>query len=253
MTDRFVEAIPARLSAPGPGTLQVWWATTDVDAHTLTRAAEALDPATLDRAGRMRREADRRRTLLAHALLRRLLAATTGTPASELAIQRRCASCGATDHGRPFLPGAPSFGLSHGGDAVAVALGASDASVAVDVEEVQPAERWEAVRRHAFSDAEWTETASDPAGERTQLWTRKEAAVKATGHGLSLALTRVHFAPTPHATDATFAVRFDRGDPHAPEGAWAAADLQLAPEHRTAIAWRGTATPLTISTHRAAL
>ncbi|MBO9533985.1 MAG: 4'-phosphopantetheinyl transferase superfamily protein [Solirubrobacteraceae bacterium] len=254
------DPIPSRLAVPGPGELEVWWTPIDLGEEVLSRAATALDPISLAKAERMRRDADRRRSLLAHALLRQLLSAVTGTPPAELVLERRCAGCGATDHGRPYLSGGPSFGISHGGDVAAVVLGAPDASVAVDVEAVQLPERWDAVRRHAFSADEWDATAHDPGAGRTQLWARKEAVVKATGHGLSIELTRIAFAHAAWATSTEhepvdhgpLVVDIAPGEPAAPAGPWAAADLDLADDHRAAVAWHGEPVA-TITTHLAAL
>lgn len=252
MTDRDAShALPREIPALATGAVHVWWTPIDLSPEALQRAANALDPGTLARADRMRRDADRRRIVLAHGLLRQLLSAAVGVPAPELALERRCSSCGATDHGRPWLPGGPSFGISHGGDLAVVALGAPDASVAVDVEAVQPAARWEAVRRAAFTDDEWAATADDPEAGRTALWSRKEAAVKATGHGISLDLHRVRFFPVP-AEPAGYEVGFEPGDPAGPDGAWAVADLDLAAGHRAAVAWRGIPGAV-VTVHRAAL
>lgn len=217
----------------------VYWMTIDADAAQLAVAERSVDAATLERARRMRREVDGRRILLAHALLRQLLWRATGTAPSALTLDRRCGSCGATDHGRPSLAGGPSFGLSHGGDVVTVAVAAAPASVAVDVEAVQPPARWEAVRRHAFSDGDWAATEGDPAVQRTALWARKEAVVRAMGLGLELGLTRLHLPPAgPHLSP----VRVEDGDPPAPPGPWAVADVALAPGHCAAVAVRGAPT-----------
>jgi 4'-phosphopantetheinyl transferase len=242
MTDRArdqqADAPAPRAAAPGTvDEIAVHWATIDVDEATLARAEQLVDPATLARAGRMRRPDDRRRILLAHAVLRLALQPATGLAPADIPIQRRCAGCGATDHGRPFLPGGPSFGLSHGGSVVVVAIGPAARSVAVDVEAVQPPRRWEAVRRGAFTDRDWADTAADPGPDRTTLWARKEAAVKATGLGLAIGLTRVELAP---AGQAFSPVRFAPGEPQAPSGPWAVADLELDEGHRAAVAARGT-------------
>jgi hypothetical protein len=52
---------------------------------------------------------------------------------------------------------------------------------------------WAPLRRSVFGDDEWDATgaATDPERERFATWARKEAAVKASGHGLSLGLSGV--------------------------------------------------------------
>jgi 4'-phosphopantetheinyl transferase len=230
-----VDLAALRLPA-GPREIAVYWMTIDVSDAELAVAEASVDAATLARARRMHRPADGRRILLAHALLRQVLSRITGTPPAELVIERRCASCGATDHGRPFLPGGPSFGLSHGGEVVAVAVGPAEASVAIDVEPTQPPERWESVRRHAFTDADWAVTAADPGPQRTALWARKEAVAKAMGLGLELPFTRLHL---PASGSALSEVDVGDGDPPAPAGPWAVGDVELAPRHHAAVALRG--------------
>lgn len=230
-----VDLASLRLPAT-PREIGVYWTTIDVTAAELATAEASVDAATLARARRMHRPDDGRRILLAHALLRQVLGRAVGRPPSELVLDRRCASCGATDHGRPSLAGGPSFGLSHGGEVVAVALAAPEASVAIDVEGTQPPERWEAVRRHAFTEADWLATAADPGPQRTALWARKEALVKAMGLGLELPLTRLHLAATGAALSA---VTVDAGDPAAPSGPWLVGDVDLAAAHHAAVALRG--------------
>lgn len=228
----------ARLPAARSGEVGVYWMSTDAAPAALSRAQASVDAATLERARRMRREADGHRILLAHALLRQVLGQLLGRAPAALEIARRCSSCGATDHGRPYLAGGPSFGLSHGGEVVAIAVAAPQASVSIDVEADQPPARWEAVRRHAFTAADWAASAEEPGPQRTAIWARKEAVVKAMGLGLELGLTRLHLPP---ASGALQAVAVDDGAPPAPDGPWCVADVQLAAGHQAAVALHGAA------------
>lgn len=214
--------VPARGTAPAPidGTLAVWWTTLDAAAASLKALRTDLDPATAARVQAMARPIDRDRTTLAHGLLRHLVAASTGEAPSAVHIVRRCESCGATDHGKPALatgphgePPALAFNLAHSGDVVIVALSAPGTPVGVDVESITPDFDWEPSRRHVFTDEDWarTEQAPDPSAARFALWARKEAAAKATGHGLSIDLTGVTVQPEPGG-DGAFRARLSAPD-----------------------------------------
>jgi 4'-phosphopantetheinyl transferase len=78
---------------------------------------------------------------------------------------------------------------------VCVALAAPGLSVGVDVEQRRAVD-WPALRRSVFADAEWalTGTADDADRRRMDAWARKEASVKASGHGLAISLSRVVIA-----------------------------------------------------------
>lgn len=191
---------PGGMLPPPDTQISVWWATTDVSLRALEGLRADLDRDTLDRVNALVREEDRRRAVVAHGLLRRLVSACLGLEPGAIAIDRTCANCGAADHGKPTLAGVPSagrpplqFNLAHSGEVVAIALAGPGTEVGIDVEAVQPQMRWSTIRRHVFSDAEWDETGAtaDPTAERFALWARKEAAAKTTGHGLAIDLRHV--------------------------------------------------------------
>jgi 4'-phosphopantetheinyl transferase len=203
---------------PGPGELHVWWS--EVPPGGLGAAgalgdpaageppgdlARHLDEATRARLRRMVRQEDRDRGVLAHSLARRLLAAAVGGRPEDVELDRHCAGCGSGEHGKPFLraaPGAggpaPQFNLTHSGRVVAVVLGPADLPVGVDVEAARGLD-WAPLRRNVFGDDEWAaaDAAADPERERFAIWARKEAAVKASGHGLALGLSQVRTVSTP--------------------------------------------------------
>ena len=195
------------------GELQVWWAAVpdgglgavgdlgDPEAGRPPGALAAdLDDATRTRLRRMARPEDRDRGVLAHSLARRLLAAAVGGRPRDVELGRHCAGCGSGEHGKPFLRTlpqgatgpAPQFNLTHSGRVVAVVLGPADLPVGVDVEAVRELD-WAPLRRNVFADDEWAAAglAADADRERFAVWARKEAAVKASGHGLALGLSRV--------------------------------------------------------------
>ncbi|MBJ7329827.1 MAG: 4'-phosphopantetheinyl transferase superfamily protein [Solirubrobacteraceae bacterium] len=189
--------------APADDEVEVWWADIDLLPETLDALRADLDVATTDLLELLVRPDDRRRGTVAHALLRRRCARLLGVAPRDVRITRRCAVCGATDHGKPAVdaPGGlepPQVNLAHSGSLVVVGL-TSRTPIGVDVEVVRPGMNWERPRRLVFAEDEWDTTALDPDPDRERLamWTRKEAAAKVTGLGIAVGLERVAVGPSP--------------------------------------------------------
>lgn len=104
-------------------------------------------------------------------------------------------------HGKPYVatPGFPHFNVSHGGDCVALAFCRAQ-ELGVDVERGSPRRRYSALelatRFFSAEEAAALARLDDAQRERAflQLWTCKEAILKALGHGLSFGLHRLCFA-----------------------------------------------------------
>lgn len=180
------------------GGCQLWWART---ADVGPEHDALLDEAELRRIWRLRGADDRRRATAGVALARLLLGVHAGRPAERLRIDRCCPRCGAP-HGKPRLPEAPHlhFSVSHSGGWVAVAV-RRGAPVGVDVEEVGS---WTAAELHdlalvTLAPEERAVLSRTPAAARATAfatyWTRKEAAVKATGTGLLAPLPELVVSP----------------------------------------------------------
>jgi len=160
------------------------------------------------RHGRFRFDDDRDTYLVAHALTRRLLAATARVDAAELCFV-------ATAHGRPEIAGpaaasALRFNLSHTRGLVACGVTRA-CDIGVDVEHVDRRVELLGVARHVFSPREVAGLESLEGDDQRQrffdLWTLKEAYVKAIGKGLAGPLRSISFAPD--QTDPV-PVHFDR-------------------------------------------
>ena len=95
-----------------------------------------------------------------------------------------------TAHGRPYLPGPIDFNISHSGEYVVCAL-SIHYRLGIDIEKIQPIHLPDF--RGQMTDMEWdtVSKADDPLQAFYYYWTRKEAAIKAHGHGLSLPLKEV--------------------------------------------------------------
>ena len=129
----------------------------------------------------------RRRSLLARALLRRMLVHTTGIPlrgwvfeaqpSGRLIVQN--ASCGRV----------PSISLSHSGGWVAVAV--SDAgAIGIDIEVHRPHRNFNGIAAAAFGPDEQWLVAADGAAGFYRIWTLKEAIAKASGEGIAMVADR---------------------------------------------------------------
>jgi len=115
-------------------------------------------------------------------LLRRLLGSTLSQPPESLQFEYGTA-------GKPALSPVPSheslfFNLSHTNEVALIAVTAS-AEVGVDIEHIRPVAHAAKIARRFFSPSEVAGLAEELGGERFfQLWTRKEATLKAQGTGL---------------------------------------------------------------------
>ncbi|WP_226345241.1 4'-phosphopantetheinyl transferase family protein [Agilicoccus flavus] len=183
-----------------PGTaVDVYRARAGVVAVTESAVA-LLDGAERARLDRLLRPQDRARYTTGHLLLRLVVQAHTGVPAREQRFSRTCLLCGGP-HGKPRLAGdgAPDVhvNLSYAGPYVVAAVSAH-APLGVDVEQ------WEATDFAGFSTAALTRAEAqellgfdvvDRPWARAVWWARKEAALKATGHGLRVDATDVRVTP----------------------------------------------------------
>lgn len=144
-----------------------------------------LSPDEAARADRFRRPADRAAFRGAHLIFRLMAARRLGIDldeAGELELTRRCRTCGGP-HGKPAVPGA-ELSLSRSHDAVVVASAPGSSPVGVDIEQV-PDDVFTGFDDYVLGPTE-TLPEGDPVRQRIDLWVCKEAAVKTTGHGLSV-------------------------------------------------------------------
>lgn len=216
------------------GAVHVW--RVRLDSST---AADALFPVlSADEQARARRffqERHRRRYTVAHGALRQILAAYLDQPAESIAF-----STG--PHGKPSLveSGTPThrleFNLSHSGDLALVAV-AWDRPVGVDLEEWERDMNHLEIAERFFSPAE-RDTLRTLAASTDDLvrgffaaWSRKEAYLKASGHGVTRGLHHFDVTLAPHEPARLLA---DRKDEDALER-WRMVALPPAPEFSGAL------------------
>ncbi len=193
------------LAAPGPSIREKPTVGAVVDAvwarpRRSERLTALLDAGERGRLSRLRRPEDRVRFVAAHALLRMAVGRRWGLAPDAVVLHTTCPRCGA-DHGRP-VPAPPDgaghldVSLSYAGDRVIAAV--SDLGpVGVDVEATA------STRFSGFTtllaQQEQSQLLGRGAGDvclaRARTWVRKEAVVKATGHGRTVDLGRLAVTP----------------------------------------------------------
>lgn len=99
-----------------------------------------------------------------------------------------------TKYGRPFLPGAPDFNISHSGHRVICAI-APYGRVGVDLEAITDVNIDDLCR--VFAPEEWNAIRSSvsPINTFYQFWTAKESLIKADGRGLTVHLPDIIITP----------------------------------------------------------
>jgi 4'-phosphopantetheinyl transferase len=171
-------------------TVQVWVVPLDVPAPELASLVVALSPAERRRAERYHHPDHGRRFAAGRGWLRHVLGAELGVPPAGVQV--------VDGPGKPRLAdaGGPCFNLSRAGDLALLAV--STVEVGVDVERHDGSRGLEAAPL-ACSPAELVALDRLPASARgeafLELWTAKEAYLKASGVGLALAPDRVELGP----------------------------------------------------------
>lgn len=170
-----------------------------------------LSPDEAVRASRFIFERDANAFIIAHAMLRRILAEYLSVVPQSLAFITG-------PFGKPAISGPPDaggleFNLSHSGDLALVAV-SRGSPLGVDIERLDARIEHLELAEQFFSPAERAALRSLPADEaRTQgffnAWTRKEAYLKATGHGITRGLHHFDVTLAPSEPAALLADRLD--------------------------------------------
>ncbi len=138
---------------------------------------------------RLRRPADKQRLVVGNALLRLTIAQAAGCPVEAVVLDRSCPDCD-KPHGKPIVVGHDlHVSVSHSGDRVAVAL-TRIAEIGVDVEQIDPKVHAEELLQNILAPGE---NAADM--DFFTRWARKEAVLKATGHGLRRSMSKITLGP----------------------------------------------------------
>jgi len=197
------------------------------------RLLDLLDAGERERAAR---KSDPNPFVTAHVLLRRLVADETGADPRTLAFEKRCATCGTDRHGKPHVVGMRDVFVSVSyGERMAVAAVTRLGKVGVDVEDLESAD-FDGFNSVTLDASETTPLEAlrgdDLLAARARLWARKEAILKATGHGLVVDPSQVVVS----APDAPAALVEWKAAQH-PPGATKVSDVDVGTsDHRAAVA-----------------
>lgn len=149
------------------------------------------------KAWRFRFERDRRAYLVTHSALRSILGLYLGLSATAIRIR-------ANSHGKPMLFGSRrvEFNLSHSGAITLIAL--SQQPVGIDLERIDTALDWQTLTNaycHRWEQDYITQGDASTAVRRFyEIWTRKEAYLKAIGLGLALPPESINVRPAESPT-----------------------------------------------------
>ena len=167
-----------------PGEAHVWKTPLASSNGTVEELRGILSPAELERAGRFVFEKDQARFVSCRAGLRLLLSRYTGVLPEQIVFRYE-------PQGKPALANIAGwqFNVSHSRDMAAIAISRHDA-VGIDLELIDAAFPRTQVAPDVLAPDEIRDLAALPAEEQAayffQLWTLKEALLKAVGCGLSL-------------------------------------------------------------------
>ncbi|HEY9516777.1 MAG TPA: 4'-phosphopantetheinyl transferase superfamily protein [Gemmatimonadaceae bacterium] len=219
----------------------VWSIELEVAADELPELERHLSSDERERAARFAFAPDRARFIVAHGLLRTILAAYLDTTPSAIRFRTN-------EFGKPSVEGqsarcALHFNFSHS-DGLALCAVARGRSLGVDVERVRPIPSPEKIAERFFSRREYAALLSLPEAQRREAfyacWSRKEAYVKGRGMGLSLALDSFDTSLAPGEPAALLGSRDEASD----AAGWTLHELSPASGYTAALATEGGGGPV---------
>jgi 4'-phosphopantetheinyl transferase len=222
-----------RLALP-TGQVEVWYVPCEAvnDAGLESRYGQLLTPEERERQQRFHFQRDRRQYFVARVLSRTMISQFSGCSPGEITFIRN-------KYGKPEIAepaGLPfRFNLSHTSGMVVCAVARDDA-IGVDVEALDRNVATDSVARRNFASAEFDALKRQSSDRRTayffQLWTLKEAYIKARGQGLSIPLKDFSFEiPSDGRPQISFAEGFS-DDP----ASWQFAQKNLKGRYLAAVA-----------------
>ena len=221
-----------------PGEVHVWSLPLDICPHSLASVAEYLSPDERRRADRFRFAVHRDRFIVGRGMLRVLLGRYGDVPPERLRFNygpNGKPELIATGEGARRTGGALHFNLAHS-EEVGVLAVTKTGPVGVDVEQVRRLPEFKELVSQFFSVREAAEFSRLPWKEQPtaffNLWTRKEALLKAMGEGIAHSLGRVEVSFLPGESARVLSL---------PVGPWAGCEwslveLAISPAYAAALA-----------------
>lgn len=155
------------------------------DKSVLSQTA-VLSKDEVDRSDRFVFTRDKERYLAGRILLRTALATYIGLAPDKIAIKHG-------NSGKPFIDAKVQFNCSHSQEIFVIAV-SDHKGIGIDIESIRPLDDIEGLMRQVFSEKEkeFIRTQSQSMQKQVffQLWTRKEAVLKALGKGIDSSITQ---------------------------------------------------------------
>jgi 4'-phosphopantetheinyl transferase len=176
--------LPSRLAFRGRAEVHVWATCSHWHGKpSVDRSLAILSEQERQRASKFALDRDQHEYLVAHAMLRTMLARYLRCAPEDVAFANG-------HHGKPVCQNdlGYTFNLAHGQGAIVLAVTAGH-DVGIDVEQVRPVSDIDGLARRFFAPDEVARLSSFDETQRDraffELWTRKEAYLKCLGLGLS--------------------------------------------------------------------
>jgi phosphopantetheinyl transferase len=173
-----------------PGDLVVYHGLGDSFTNKLPLFYDYLSDYERSKADRFKHECDYSSYVSMHALLRIELSKLLKTKARSIKI-------GVTEYGKPFIPDIDlPFSLSSSRNLFAFVVGRKNQFLGIDIEQIKPEIDFINISRNYFSVEEQQLVLSfnniaDQKRTFFEIWTRKEALLKAIGVGINTELTKI--------------------------------------------------------------
>jgi 4'-phosphopantetheinyl transferase len=214
--------------------VDVWRLSLNLLADSVKLTESTLSADETERAARFHFEVDKKRFLVTHNALRKILGRYLHRDPAELKFSLN-------QYGKPALiNSALEFNLSHSGDFALIAV-TQGRKIGVDVERIRQGISSHVIAQQYFSKAEVAELQSLPIEQRESAfftcWTRKEAYIKAQGLGLALPLESFDVSLTPGQPAILRATRPDEKE----SACWTLLSLDVVSNYAGALAVEGNA------------
>lgn len=173
--------------------VEIWYGKVSAEDMHYQAHWRVLDEAEQTQARKFKNALLHQRYVEIHGRLRRLLAQILNQSPEKLRIKK-------AEHGKPYLADYPelAFNLSHSDDRLMIAVG-WNCQLGVDIEVCKQRINLSGLVGKCFAEEEaayWNKLPEIQKNEAFyRFWTRKEAFVKATGHGIALGLNQCAINP----------------------------------------------------------